>query len=284
MRSSLKKGNFFVAQAGGRAAGGWVRKETTSRLSWKKGVISAFFDCQVAISRCTFGKMYPSDVIYDIQQQFSPKAQRPAVDMADPLLLQARNILEECSNYQESKQLALRNRECMVYLTQEVQKALQGIPARTIDAVINDGTHHGMQRYVLAQGTRTHEFWVLKKYHATLLHDNFTSYNIVAPYVYDTRKHGSAFFAKRTAAALCSMGVFIAALICAVVLTSELASWIAAGICIFAAGFNFLFLLRLYKKYKHNPIIRQCAIDELLANEHSIPHVMFTTDDTSDVL
>lgn len=224
--------------------------------------------------------MYSHD-IYNMQKQLGHANQ---VDSADPAVLQARNILEECSNYQECKQLALRNRECILYFTQEVHEALRNIPQRAIDQVVNDGTVHGMQRYVLQVGQETHEFWVLKKYYATLLHEHFTTYSTVAPYVYSTRKYGAAYFAKRTAAALCCTAIFSMALVCAIMLSSEIASWAAAGVCMFVAGINFALLLKLYRKYTHNPRSSACAVAELLAHEHGIPHVMFTTDDTSEVI
>jgi hypothetical protein len=221
-------------------------------------------------------------MVYDIQQQLAPTM--PIYNDNNPQVFQARNLLEECTNFQECKHLCLRNRECILYFTPEVQQALQKISTRAIDQVVNDGTHYGMQRYVLQEDGVTHEFWVLKKYQATLLYDNFLSYGIAAPYLYNTYKYSTSYFVKRMAIAIAITILFSSALLCAIVLSSEMLSWIAAGICIFMAGFNFLFILKLIRKYRHNPVTKQCTVQHLLAHEHSIPHVMFATDDTSEVL
>lgn len=224
--------------------------------------------------------MYP----YNLQQQLSPEIARHHVPLqlppSDPLLVQARCVLSESSNYVECKMLCLRNRECIIYLTPEIRDALRNIPPQHITNAICDGTDRGMKRYTIDN----HEFWAFKRYEASVLHDNLLSYGTFQPYLFSVRKYSRRFFAKQ---ALLLALLFIITMLLftfAIVLSNEIVSYIAAGACMFIAGFSFLFFIKLYNKATHNPTTVHCNVSQLLEREHSIPHVFFTTDDTSEIL
>ena len=228
---------------------------------------------------------------FNLETQMSPETMRALhaqrgeayvehKQQVDPKMLQARCIIEENSNYFECKMLCMRNRDHILYITPEIAQLLDTIPLPYIDTAITDRCDFGMRRY-LVDG---HQFWVFKKYEASILHDNLLAFPTFHPYLYNVKKYSTRFFVKQFIFLAALLAVFVLSFTCAIVLNSEIASWIAAGVCMFVAGFGFLFFLKLSRKFSHNVQTTHCDFDRLLTQEHGIPHVQRVTEDTSEVI
>lgn len=193
-------------------------------------------------------------------------------------------FIHEQTNLMECKLLCLKNPESILYITPEVKNVLARFPPTIIDSIMYDGTHYGMKRYVCENNGTEHEFWSFKKFQVSSQHAKLSDYRTFQPFLTHHKKYGRLFFLKNALFSLFVICIFVMALACSIILYSEIISMVAAGFCMFIAGFTFLFNYRLFKKYFHNAVITSFDVDKALAQVRNIPCVTIITEDTSAML
>lgn len=193
-------------------------------------------------------------------------------------------FIYEQTNLMECKTLCLKNPESIIYITQDVRNVLARFSSEVIDAVMHDGTHYGMKKYTCVHNGTEHEFWSFKKFQVSSQHVKLSDYRIFRPFLTHQKKYGKLFFFKNAIFSFVLMVIFLLTLVCSVILYSEIISIIAAGVCMFIAGFTFLFTYRLFKKYFYNSIITSFDVEKALTQNRNIPSAMIVTEDTGTIL
>lgn len=193
-------------------------------------------------------------------------------------------FIHEQTNLMECKTLSLKNPECIIYITQDVRNVLARFSSDVIDTIMHDGTHYGMKKYTSVHNGTEHEFWTFKKFQVSSQHTKLSDYRTFHPFLTHQKKYGKLFFFKNAIFSILLMAIFILTLVCSVILYSEIISIVAAGVCMFIAGFTFLFTYRLCKKYFYNSVITSFDVEKALTQIRNIPCAMIVTEDTGAIL